>query len=143
MPLFTQINLLGNSIGGIFTNISTPEGPRAVANALRVNASLTEVDLRKNNFGVDGWCIIFDELAQSTVSKITKWTLYTTGHAGEAIGLEGAKLLAVYLATSTSVTAADLRCNGLNADAKQRLRDAVKNRASFKLDLRDYLDLVG
>ena len=42
-----------------------------------VTASLTEVDLRRNKFGTEGWCSIFDALAKSTTSKITKWELFS------------------------------------------------------------------
>ena len=54
-----QINLEGNSIGGYNTHkgyhddkfISTPEGPRAIADAIRVSPSITSIDLSENDFG--------------------------------------------------------------------------------------------
>ena len=46
-----QLNLSGNQIGAYFNGsewVNTPEGPKAIADALGVNASLTVVDLRYN-----------------------------------------------------------------------------------------------
>ena len=46
--LCSQLNLADNKIGGYWDSkqqkvISTPEGPKAIADALLVNADLTEV----------------------------------------------------------------------------------------------------
>ena len=48
-----QINLASNYIGGYYdTNqgkvLHTPEGPKAISDALRVSPSLTSIDLRGN-----------------------------------------------------------------------------------------------
>ena len=48
MASLTQLSLADNNIGGYYDvqrreNVHTPEGPKAIADALRVNASLTEV----------------------------------------------------------------------------------------------------
>ena len=55
----SQLNLGGNNIGGYYDTsqrkvIYTPEGPKAIADALRVSASLTRVDVRHNNIAGDG-----------------------------------------------------------------------------------------
>ena len=105
VPLFVQIDLSFNDIGGYEDEdgvmIYAPEGPGAIANALRVSASLTAINL--------GW---------------------------NGIGAEGAKNIAEGIAVSASLTAADLRYNCLDDVAEQGLRDVVKDRASFTLDLR-------
>ena len=49
---------------------------------------------------------------------------------------EGSEAIAKALRASASLTAADLRYNCLDDVAEQGLRDVVKDRASFTLDLR-------
>ena len=91
LAFHSQLDLSWNQIDA--------EAAKPLADALRVNTSLTEVDLRQNKFGTEGWCSIFDALAKSTTSKITKWDLFS-----EQIGPQVAKSLAAYLAVSTSLT---------------------------------------
>ena len=96
------MDLSNNQIGGHYQGrklISTPEGPRAIAEALRVSPSMTVCDLRKNTLGVEGWTIIFNALRDSTVSKITTWDL-----SGESLGPGIAEPLAKYLAVTASLT---------------------------------------
>ena len=52
------------------------------------------------------------------------------------LGPEGAQHIGKGIAVSASLTAADLRYNCLDDVAEQGLRDVVKDRASFTLDLR-------
>ena len=65
--LLAQIDLEHNSIGGYEDEdgdtIYTPEGPRAIANALRVSASLTAADLRYN-------CL--DDVAEQGLRDVVK-----------------------------------------------------------------------
>lgn len=49
--------------------------------------------------------------------------------------MSGVKAIAEAMAVSSSLTAADLRYNQLGSEAKQVLRDCVKDRASFDLKL--------
>ena len=47
-----QLNLSGNQIGAYFNGsewVNTPEGPKAIADALGVNASLTKLDVQYNS----------------------------------------------------------------------------------------------
>ena len=52
-----QINLADNDIGGYYDDenelISTPEGPKAIADAIRVSRSLTECNVRGNALDVE------------------------------------------------------------------------------------------
>ena len=51
-----QLNLSGNQIGAYFNGsewVNTPEGPKAIADALGVNASLTSVNVLSNQLGVE------------------------------------------------------------------------------------------
>jgi hypothetical protein len=53
-----QINLAENGIGGYYGRndnlIYTPEGPKAISDALRVSASLTSINLKFNHLGPEG-----------------------------------------------------------------------------------------
>ena len=94
--------LARNTIGGYYergTFISTPEGPKAIADALLVNASVTECDLRNNNLKEEGWCAIFDALRDNPQSKLAKWDLNDQG-----INPTIAKSLAAYVAVSAVLT---------------------------------------
>ena len=51
------------------------------------------------------------------------------------LGPEGGKAIASGIRESSSLTAADLRCNGLDESAERQLRDAVKDRVGFDLRL--------
>ena len=75
------------------------EGITAIADALRVTASLTECKLRSNNLGIKGWTEIFNALRNSPTSKITTWDL-----SYENLGPDIAKPLAEYLSVTASLT---------------------------------------
>ena len=54
-----QINLSNNDIGGYYDNqqqrtINTSEGPKAIADAICVSASLTSINLGCNHLGPEG-----------------------------------------------------------------------------------------
>ena len=100
--LCLQLNLSNNNIGAYWNGnewVSTPEGPKAIADALRVNGSVTECNLRDNNLKEEGWCAIFDALRDNPQSKIAKWDLN-----GQGITPAIVKSLAAYVAVSGSVT---------------------------------------
>ena len=59
------MDLSSNSIGGYYENgrgygkvIATPEGPKAIADALRVCASMTHLDVRANVLGEEGKAVL-------------------------------------------------------------------------------------
>ena len=86
-----QLNLWGNNIGA--------EGAKSLADALRVNGSLTSINLKDNRLGDVGWCAIFDALRDNPQNKIKEWTLERQG-----INSIVAKSLAAYVAVSGSLT---------------------------------------
>ena len=51
-----------NNIGGYYDDddnfISTPEGPKTIADALLVNTSLTALDVRDNELGNEGYALL-------------------------------------------------------------------------------------
>ena len=62
----------------------------------------------------------------------TQWQVDLSNNA---IGPVGAKPLADAIAVSGSLTAANLRNNYLNDASKQLLKDAVKSKSGFNLQL--------
>ena len=72
---------------------------KALADALRVNASLTECKLRGNQLRKEGWTAIFTALRDSKVSKISTWDLQSEAGIAESV-----KVLAEYISVSASIT---------------------------------------
>ena len=75
------------------------EGAKPLADALCVNASLTECNLRDNKLTEEGWCAIFDALRDNPQNKMAKWEL-----RGQRINPTIVKSLAAYVAGSASLT---------------------------------------
>ena len=111
-------------VGGIGMTI---KGTKALAEALCVNASVTECKLRGNKLGVEGWTTIFNTLRDSTVSKITTWDLYN-----QELGPGIAKPLADYLAFTASVTSVSLLYNNLHAETATMLLKVKEEHPALK-----------
>ena len=94
----------GNCIGGYYDNgfHPTPEGPKAIAEAIRVTASLTKISLAKNNLGEEGTKIICEAMKGNTT--ITELDLSGWGHTSNIGGAPGAKCVADMLRVTASVT---------------------------------------
>ena len=109
--------------------VYTPEGPRAIADALLVNGSLTSLSLAFNGLGDNGAEAILMGLKESKSLA----TLNLSSYFGKKFGPKGAAALASAIAVMGSLTAADLRYNGLSESvmAKLRLRKAVFWRTAF------------
>ena len=87
--LCSQLNLWGNDIG--------PEGAKALADALKVNASLTSLDVGHNS--------IDQKQALKLVSIFKeKDQMKSVGLAGCSLGVKGAKAVAEYARVSASLT---------------------------------------
>ena len=86
---YSTINLRWNNIGA--------EGAKYVAEALKVNTSLTEIHLDGNNIGAEGAKYVAEALKVNT--SLTKIHL-----GGNNIGAEGAKYVAEALKVNTSLT---------------------------------------
>ena len=100
--LTSQLDLSNNLLCGLDVwgeGTYTAEGITAIADALKVTASVTMCDLRNNKLGVEGWTIVFNTLRDSTTSKITTWNL-----SGEQLGPGIAKPLANYISVTASLT---------------------------------------
>merc|ERR1719473_342842 len=109
---FTELELGGEYIG--------IEGGLVVSGLLPAMASLTEVNLRGNSIGDEGWCAIFDALRDNPQDKIAKWDLSNQG-----INPTTAKSLAAYAATSASLTQLDVSGNEISGDSALQLSAAV------------------
>jgi len=98
-----QLNLSNNSLcvgKGIFgRDVYTTKGIKAIAKALKVNASLTKMLVGGNELGDEGTTILCDALRKSTVTKVQELDL-----RANAIGPEGAKAVAAMAAVVASLT---------------------------------------
>ena len=64
--MLPQLDISSNLIGGCYGDsgfISTPEGPKAIADALLVNGALTSLDVRGNDL---------DKKAKAVIRKASK-----------------------------------------------------------------------
>jgi hypothetical protein len=152
LPRFAALRTLDlshNKIG--------PEGASALGEALKVNAVLTCLRLEYNKIGVDGAIAIAEALKVNAVVTI----LYLGGNSirvegaiaiaealkvnavltklnlsGNSIGDEGARAIAEALKVNAVLTKLDIRINHHMGDAgKEAVRDAVKDRSGFVLEL--------
>ena len=96
--MLTSLNLQNNGLG--------PEGAKALADALRVNAVLKSINLRYNSLDTEGWCAIFHALRDNKDNKIESWHLKDQG-----IGADTAKALAEYVSVSAVLTSLDVGSN--------------------------------
>ena len=111
-PPSLQLNLSGNKLCGV--NIFgegtyNAEGITAIADALRVTASLTSIgkgglNLKNNSLGDKGWGEIFAGVCSSEESKIS-----SIDASKDWIGPEGAKLIAEALRTSVTASLTEVR----------------------------------
>ena len=85
------MNLCRNKIGA--------QGAKLIAGALRVNASLTSINVGSNSLMDEGAEFIAAALKESATSK-----LQTLGIYSNCIGPKGATALAAYMAVSGSLT---------------------------------------
>jgi Ran GTPase-activating protein (RanGAP) involved in mRNA processing and transport len=150
MAVLTELVLFDNNIGS--------EGAKAIAEALKVNAVLTSVDLQINSIGDDGAKAIAEALkvnavltqlwlggnkigdvgAKAIADALKSGTAVLTilGLAvNNTIGDEGAIAIAEALKVNAVLTKLYLWNNNLRDAGKQAVRDAVKDRSGFVLEL--------
>ena len=105
------------------------EGAKALAEALKVNATVKELLLSYCGIGDDGAAA----LAEALRSNTSLWRLSLGSNT--AIRDDGAKALAEALRSNTSLTTLYLPYNSISEQGKQLLRDAVAGRQGFRLEL--------
>ncbi len=105
------MDLGGNQIGA--------EGARALAEALKINATLTSMDLGGNQIGAEGARALAEALKANM-------TLICMALADNEIGNEGAKALADALSVNTTLLSMNLACNPIGVEGAKTLADALK-----------------
>jgi Ran GTPase-activating protein (RanGAP) involved in mRNA processing and transport len=116
----SAIDLWGDEVGN--------DGVRALANALRHNATLTTLELGGNmggnQIGNDGARTLADVLRHNT-------TLTTLDLGWNQIGADGARALADVLRHNTTLTTLDLRANQIGNDGARALAEALRHNATL------------
>jgi hypothetical protein len=95
------------------------EGASALADALKVNKSLTSINLDYNQIGAEGASALADALKMNR-------TLKSINLCVNAIGNEGASALADALKVNTAVTTINLRYNRIGNEGALTLADPLK-----------------
>ena len=103
---------------------STPEDVRRLADALKVNASLTTLYLYNNNFGDEGAASLADALKVN--ASLTVLNLYENN-----IGAEGAASLADALKVNASLTELHLDYNDIGAAGAASIAESLKVNTSL------------
>ena len=99
------------------------EDAKLLADALRVNGSMTSLDISNNQMGDEGVKPICEALKQNTTLKVLD--LNARNVSGGEIGPQGAKYLADMLGVNASVTCVDVRRNNIAGDGASELSAAV------------------
>jgi Ran GTPase-activating protein (RanGAP) involved in mRNA processing and transport len=108
-----------------------PEGASALAEALQVNTTVTNIDLDDNRIGAEGASEFAEALKVNT-------SLMDISLSWNDIGAEGVLALADALKVNTSVTNINLSKNGIGDDGASALADALKvNTSVTTIDLDD------
>jgi hypothetical protein len=126
----TNLNPQANDIGGHYAAgklVATPEGPAAIAHALRVNGVLTSLTLFWNEIGDHGAKAIAEAIKVNSV--LTSLNLYKN-----YIGDEGAKAIGDALHVNGALTSLNLKYNDIG-DGKAALRKIAKDRPSLTIEL--------
>ena len=99
------------------------EGAKALADALRVNASLTLLNLGGNKVGDDGATAIAQAVKSNTTCKLAELVLYDNG-----IGTAGAEALADMLSVSAPLTVCNVLSNALDMQSATELSNIAKTK---------------
>ena len=101
-----------------------------MAEALRVHASLTDLNLRSNFLKDEGVSAVCDAVQSNKETKLVSLNLMNNG-----CGPAGAKSVAAMVAVTASLTRLDVSCNMLDrgGEGVKLVRDAVKGREGFVL----------
>jgi hypothetical protein len=96
------------------------DGVKALADALKVNSTITSIDLSYNNVGDDGAKALADVLkVNSTTTSIDL--------SYNNVDVAGAKALADALKVNSAITTIDLTYNSVGDDGAKALADAPKS----------------
>eukprot|EP00900_Chrysochromulina_parva_P005144 jgi/Chrpa1/14630/Chrysochromulina_OHIO_Genome00026421-RA len=131
----TALNLSSNDIGSHWDYdqdeiVSTPEGPKAIADALLVNGALTALDLSSNDLKDEGVCAVCEAIQSNKETKLASLNFKNNG-----IGPGGANAVAAMVAVTGALTKMDLTYNNLEEEGKTSIRNAVRGKSGFQLQL--------
>ena len=130
-----QLNLSYNQLCGIDQSgrgTFTTEGITAIADALRVSASVTSLSLAQNELGDDGVEALSIGLKENKSLKALDLSNHQRS-TRRGIGLRGATALASAITVMPSMTSLDVSYNSMGKEGVKLLKDAVKGRRGFKL----------
>ncbi|KAL0239838.1 hypothetical protein GEMRC1_009946 [Eukaryota sp. GEM-RC1] len=91
----------------------------AMIELLKVNSTVTSIDLVQNSLGDDGARALAEALKVNT-------TVTSVNLMDNSIGDEGARALAEALKVNTTVTSVNLTCNSIEAEGARALADMLK-----------------
>ena len=118
-----NLNISRNHIGGYYDHaqrqlVYTPEGPTAIAEALKVNGALKSALLSRNYIGDGGTAALCDALK-------TNSTLETLELRSNEISAAGAQSLASMLQVNGALTSLGLRLNEIGAGGAKAIAAAL------------------
>ena len=109
------------------------EEARVIGESLRVHVSLTSLSLRNNKLGDEGVEALSVGLKESNSLKTLD--LSNSHFLSTKFGPKGAMALASAIADNGSLTKLNVRANKIDYVGEEALRDAVKGRNGFVLDV--------
>ena len=136
----SQLNLLGNELCGLDEygdGTYTTEGITALANALKVTGSLTDVDVRHNHITGDGASQLSTAVLGNTtieifneipIKEMRTDSFTTLDLKKKYIGVEGGMVVAGLLPAMASVTVTDMRYNELDTESATMLANVAKEK---------------
>ena len=104
-------------------------GVKALAHALRVNPSMTSLDISNNGIGDEGVKSICEALKNNKTLKVLD--LNASKFIGGEIGPQGAKYLAEMLVVNPSLTSIDLSLNSLGSEGAKALAPSIRDSPSL------------
>ena len=107
-------------------NSISDEGANLLAQALRVNTSLSSLDLSRNSIGNEGANSLAQALRVNT-------SLSSLDLSGNSIGNEGANSLAQALRLNTSLSSLDLHLSSIGDEGANSLAEALRVNTSLSL----------
>ena len=125
---------LHNAVRRLEYNGIGPEGAKAIADALRVNGSLTKMSLAQNKLEEEGTKALCEALEGN--QNLKELDISGDPLMGSSIGgPTGAKHVAKMLGVNGSLTKLDVKYNMIRDEGKEVLQKAVEGRSGFDLQL--------
>ena len=140
----SQLDLSGNQLCGLnysgIEGIYTAEGITAIANALKVTASLTECNVRRNNLDEESATLLAKAASQKRIMLFgIKHDQTEADFQHQSLGPVDAILIASDLSVSASVTELSISGNSIGDEGKHAIGAAVSS--SMRRLVCDELDL--